>query len=140
MRLLGPTTWAANAESISRQRGTSGALFAAPDPALIARVAATLAGQFPAVRQGATWTTDAPFRETQGAIEAAREQGAVAVEMEAAALYAFAHARGKGVICFGHVTNQIAKTDADVEKAEANGARDAMALIAATARAWRGLP
>ena len=33
VRLLGPTTWAANAESISRQRGTSGALFAAPDPA-----------------------------------------------------------------------------------------------------------
>jgi nucleoside phosphorylase len=38
---------------------------------------------------GATWTTDAPFRETEEAIRAAFEGGILAVEMEAAALYAF---------------------------------------------------
>ena len=39
---------------------------------------------------GASWTTDGPFRETEEAIEAARAKGILAVEMEAAALYAFA--------------------------------------------------
>jgi purine-nucleoside phosphorylase len=41
---------------------------------------------------GAAWTTDAPFRETTEAIEWARSKDAIAVEMEAAALYAFARA------------------------------------------------
>ena len=41
---------------------------------------------------GRSWTTDAPFRETADAIEAARRRGALAVEMEAAALYTFARA------------------------------------------------
>jgi purine-nucleoside phosphorylase len=39
---------------------------------------------------GATWTTDAPFRETEAMIEACRANGILAVEMEAAALYALA--------------------------------------------------
>ena len=42
---------------------------------------------------GPTWTTDAPFRETAEAIEAAKRRGILAVEMEAAALYTFAQAR-----------------------------------------------
>jgi uridine phosphorylase len=53
----------------------------------------------------------------------------LAVEMEAAALYAFANAQGKEVLCFAHVTNQMALTDGDFEKGEANGARDALRLI-----------
>src|SRR5665811_1154085 len=39
---------------------------------------------------GPSWTTDAPFRETVVAVEAARAKGILAVEMEAAALYTFA--------------------------------------------------
>ncbi|MGH6631426.1 MAG: nucleoside phosphorylase, partial [Burkholderiales bacterium] len=34
--------------------------------------------------RGATWTTDAPFRETAKAVEAMRSRGLLAVEMEAA--------------------------------------------------------
>ena len=49
--------------------------------------------------------------------------------MGAAVLYAFANARGKEVLCFAHVTNQMALTDGDFEKGEANGARDALRLI-----------
>lgn len=45
------------------------------------------------VLSGATWTTDAPFRETQAAIDQHHKAGILAVEMEAAALYAFAEAR-----------------------------------------------
>ena len=39
--------------------------------------------------QGPTWTTDAPYRETQEAVEAHHRDEILAVEMEAAALYAF---------------------------------------------------
>lgn len=128
-----------------RDEGTSlhyrpAAPFADADPVLVARVAGGLASHQPPVRQGATWTTDAPFRETEAAIEAARAHGVLAVEMEAAALYAFARARGKPVICFAHVTNQMARIDGDFEKGEDNGVRNALDLIAATARAWRTIP
>ena len=88
------------------------------------------------VNRGATWTTDAPFRETQIAIEQAQSKGILAVEMEAAALYAFAQARQQSVICFAHVTNQMGSVEGDFEKGEANGSRDALQLIGATAKAW----
>ncbi len=88
------------------------------------------------VYRGATWTTDAPFRETGVAIEQAQAQGLLAVEMEAAALYAFAQVCHKAVICFAHVTNQMGNIEGDFEKGEANGSRDALELTAATATAW----
>ncbi len=140
--LAGPTPYFILIDRALRDEGTSlhyraAAPFADADPALIARIAAGLADHRPPVRQGATWTTDAPFRETAAAIEAARAQGVLAVEMEAAALYTFAQARARPVVCFAHVTNQMAQIDGDFEKGEANGARDALDLIAATVRAWR---
>jgi uridine phosphorylase len=88
------------------------------------------------VNKGSTWTTDAPFRETAVAIEQAKSQGILAVEMEASALYAFAQACHKAVICFAHVTNQMGNIDGDFEKGEANGSRDALELIVATAKKW----
>jgi len=86
---------------------------------------------------GATWTTDAPFRETQRAIDAAREAGIFAVEMEAAALYAFAAARRHPVVCIAHVTNQMATIEGDFKKGEAAGSRDALQVIAAAAQALK---
>lgn len=88
------------------------------------------------VHQGATWTTDAPYRETDEAIAAHREQGILSVEMEAAALYAFSRARNRPVACFAHVTNTMARDEGDFEKGIADGALDALALTAAAARAW----
>ncbi len=90
------------------------------------------------VERGAVWTTDAPFRETATAIAAMKAKGLLAVEMEAAALYAFAEARRKPVVCFAHVTNQMATVSGDFEKGEADGTVDALALIGATMRAWTG--
>ena len=87
------------------------------------------------VHRGTAWTTDAPYRETEAAIAAARAHGALAVEMEAAALYAFARARRRDVLCFAHVTNQMAVVEGDFEKGEADGARDSLDVIAAAARA-----
>lgn len=85
------------------------------------------------VLTGATWTTDAPFRETQQAIDHMREKELLAVEMEAAALYAFAQARKKPVLCIAHVTNQMGRVDGDFEKGEADGTRDSLKLIAIAA-------
>jgi uridine phosphorylase len=86
------------------------------------------------VEQGATWTTDAPFRETAEAVAAAQTRGLLAVEMEAAALYAFAAARAKPVLCLAHVTNQMAQVSGDFDKGEAAGTGGALALILAAAR------
>jgi uridine phosphorylase len=85
------------------------------------------------VLRGSTWTTDAPFRETAEAIEGMRRRGLLAVEMEAAALYAFAQARRRDVVCFAHVTNQMGQIEGDFEKGEVNGAADALRLIGRTA-------
>jgi uridine phosphorylase len=56
--------------------------------------------------------------------------------MEAAALYAFAAARQKLVLCFAHVTNQMARVEGDFEKGEADGSVDALAIIKAAACAF----
>jgi len=85
---------------------------------------------------GATWTTDAPFRETESAINHSRSLGILAVEMEASALYAFAQAKSKPVICLAHVTNQMASIEGDFEKGIANGSQDALQLLAAIANIW----
>ncbi len=95
-------------------------------------------GEFP-VRTGASWTTDAPFRETAAAIEAARQQGILAVEMEAAALYAFAKARTKPVLCIAHVTNQMGRIEGDFEKGAADGAEESLRLISLIARRWQAI-
>jgi purine-nucleoside phosphorylase len=90
-----------------------------------------------ALHRGATWTTDAPYRETESAIARARQLGALAVEMEAAALYAFSATSGHSIVCFAHVINSLAQTEGDFEKGEADGAKATLAVVAATARAWR---
>ncbi|MHB1612805.1 MAG: nucleoside phosphorylase [Actinomycetes bacterium] len=86
---------------------------------------------------GASWTTDAPYRETQTAIRAAVAASAVCVEMEAAALYAYAAARGRDVVCLAHITNTMAVTGEDFEKGAANGAPAALDLAAAISRTLR---
>ena len=80
---------------------------------------------------GSSWTTDAPFRETEEAIAAARSKGILAVEMEAAALYAFARATNKNVLCLAHVTNTMAVAEQDFEKGEADGTVDALRVLEA---------
>lgn len=86
--------------------------------------------------RGATWTTDAPFRETPSALAHCRALGILAVEMEAAALYALAEARQKSVVCLAHVTNRMARIEGDFEKGVAGGSQDALQVVALVARAW----
>jgi uridine phosphorylase len=124
-----------------RDEGTSyhylpPAEFSDAGAALLARMSGAFAHLRVPVERGATWTTDAPFRETTETIAAMGRKGLLAVEMEAAALYAFAAARQKPVLCFAHVTNQMARSEGDFEKGEADGMVDALAVIGAAAKAW----
>ncbi len=82
------------------------------------------------VLRGASWTTDAPYRETPDSLAAAQRQRILAVEMEAASLYSFAMAREVAVVCLAHVTNDISVTDTtDFEKGEHGGAIAAIKLL-----------
>jgi uridine phosphorylase len=109
--------------------------FAAIDKSLLEHLDSCFAGLSTPVYRGATWTTDAPFRETALAIEQAQAAGILAVEMEAAALYAFANARSKAVVCFAHVTNQMGNIEGDFEKGQDNGNQAILQLVAAAAKA-----
>lgn len=87
------------------------------------------------VHDGVSWTTDAPFRETETAIERARAAGVHAVEMEAAALYAYAEARQRDVVCIAHVTNSMATDGDDFEKGHDNGTDRILRLVTSIAKA-----
>lgn len=91
----------------------------------------------PAVERGAVWTTDAPYRETAEAIEWAKGEGILGVEMEAASLYAFAQVRRKAVVCFAHITNRMGTVERDFEKGEGDGSVASLQLIEAVASCWR---
>ena len=82
--------------------------FAEADPALTDAVARALAGSSTPVLRGASWTTDAPFRESAPLISARESEGIVSVEMEAAALLSMGRALGRSVTCLAHVTNAMA--------------------------------
>jgi uridine phosphorylase len=88
------------------------------------------------VHHGVGWTTDAPLRETATAIERARRAGVHAVEMEAAALYAYAQARHRDVVCVAHVTNTMATEGDDFEKGDDNGTERILRLVTAIAERW----
>lgn len=82
---------------------------------------------------GASWTTDAPFRETEEAISFCRQQDILTVEMEAAALYALGTAKNKNIICFAHVTNQMGQSESDFEKGQHQGSLTGLHLLSRTA-------
>lgn len=127
-------------ERARRDEGTSyhylpPAEYSHADPVMVERLDGAFKHLAVPVERGAAWTTDAPFRETAEAIRGRQADGILAVEMEAAALYAFARARGKDVLCFAHVTNQMAQIHGDFQKGEADGTADALAVITAAVRA-----
>ena len=124
-----------------RDEGTSyhylpPARFAEADPRLVARVLPALADTGVPLYKGASWTTDAPFRETEAKVARRRAEGLLTVEMEAAGLYAFATAQRKPVLCLAQVTNRLNCTPGDFSKGVAEGAEAALALIAAAASSW----
>jgi uridine phosphorylase len=89
---------------------------------------------------GASWITDAPFRETAAMIEFCRQAGILAVEMEAAALYALAASKRYDIVCFALVTNQMGRSGEDFEKGEVSGSQTLLHIIGQTVRIWESLP
>jgi uridine phosphorylase len=110
--------------------------FSRLDPGLLSTLETIFTQAAVRMYRGATWTTDAPFRETASAVAHCRGLAIMAVEMEAAALYAFAEARQKSVACLAHVTNRMARIEGDFEKGIAAGSEDALRVITLAARAW----
>jgi uridine phosphorylase len=138
----GPTPYFVVIDRALRDEGTSyhyaaPAEFAEADAQLVAAAATALDQAGLRILVGSSWTTDAPFRETAEAIEAARAKGVLAVEMEAAALYAFARARGKSVLCLAHVTNTMGQAEQDFEKGESDGTIDALKVLGTIAQSVR---
>ncbi len=121
-----------------RDEGTSyhyasSADYADADPELVSLAREAADGMNLKVMVGPTWTTDAPFRETAEAIDAAKSEGILAVEMEAAALYTFARASRVAVLCLAHVTNTMGQTLHDFEKGAHDGTADALTILEAIA-------
>lgn len=126
-------------ERALRDEGTSyhylpPACFSEAPEALVQALGDAFSDFSPPVLPGSTWTTDAPFRETREAIDAMCGRGLLAVEMEAAALYAFAAARERAVICFAHVTNNMGQIENDFCKGKADGTTSSLAIAVRTAR------
>ena len=105
------------------------------DPALIAAVRMRTEGRPVPVHTGSSWTTDAPFRETESLISARRREGIVSVEMEAAALLSLGKALGKPVVCLAHVTNTMATREEDFEKGGDTGLADSLSVCVAALEA-----
>ena len=139
---VGPPPYYILIERALRDEGTSyhylpPSNYVAAEPVLLALAADALAQAGHQVYVGDSWTTDAPFRETAESIASRRREGILAVEMEAASLYAFAAARARPVICLAHVSNQLGCVDGDFEKGDHNGAGGSLELVMALAAAWR---
>ena len=114
--------------------------FAEADRSLLERVLPSLLRTGVPLHVGASWTTDAPFRETEEKVARRRAEGLLTVEMEAAGLYAFAAAQSRPVLCLAQVTNRLNCTPGDFSKGVAEGAEAALELIAAAAASWEGAP
>lgn len=105
----------------------------APEP-LASILAEELAGAGLPVTRGAVWTTDAPYRETALQIRGHAAEGILAVEMQAASLFALAQARGLAVGVVAHVTNAPAGEDQNFDKGADDAGREILRWIARAGR------
>ncbi len=114
--------------------------FAEADRPLLTRMLPALAATGVPLHVGPSWTTDAPFRETEAKIARRRAEGLLTVEMEAAGLYAYAIAQRKPVLCVAQVTNRLTCSPGDFSKGVGEGAEAALQLITAAMAAWDTAP
>lgn len=78
-----------------------------PTMGIVGPLIAELSAVAAHVRQGRVWTTDAPYRETREQLDYWATQNVLAVEMQAASLFAFAQARGAPVAVIALVSNSV---------------------------------
>jgi len=87
-----------------------------------------------AVRSGKAWTTDAPYRETAAQLMKWAREGALAVEMQAASLFAFGVARQAHVALVAMVSNAVDHTG---EQFVTGSQEDGLRILKGIARAAR---
>lgn len=78
-----------------------------PSMSIVERLITELSAVAPHVCQGRVWTTDAPYRETREQLDYWATQNVLAVEMQAASLFAFAEARRAPVAVVALVSNSV---------------------------------
>ena len=83
------------------------------DAGLTAVLQEELSGLGLPVVTGTVWSTDAPYRETSEQLERHARNGILAVEMQAASLFAFAAARQVRCGVVAHVTNGVDHSSTD---------------------------
>ncbi|MFB6219448.1 MAG: phosphorylase, partial [Halobacteriaceae archaeon] len=106
--------WAIRDEGLSHHYLASERTVAA-DPDLADGLAAVARDSGVPVHRGGTWTTDAIFRETVPELERYRAEGALTVEMEAAATFAVARYRGAAAGALFTPTDYLAADGWDAE-------------------------
>ncbi len=130
--------------SAIRDEGTSfhylpaGKDVACPAPVVVPLLEHELAATGWTVRCGKVWTTDAPYRETQTQLENWANEAVLAVEMQAASLFAFGVARGVAIASVAMVSNAV---DHDGQQFDTGSQQDGLRIIQACARAfnaWKG--
>jgi uridine phosphorylase len=123
-------------EGTSLHYAPASVTIATPTPRMVAALARELGSVARHVRRGTAWTTDAPYRETAEQLRTWAGRGVLAVEMQAASLFAFAQARGANVAMVALVSNSV---DAAAEQFDTGGHEfrtGVLAAIARAARAW----
>lgn len=127
-------------EDAVRDEGTSlhylapSSTVATPTPSLLDSLVRELSTVTPHARHGRVWTTDAPYRETAEQLRFWAEQDVLAVEMQAASLFAFAQAREAQVAMVALVSNSVDQAVADFDT---GGNEYRVGVLAAVARAAR---
>jgi uridine phosphorylase len=80
---------------------------AEPSTALVDALASSAASHHVPAALGPIWTTDAPYRECAATVARLRAKGVVAVEMEAAALFAVGRYRGARVAMIAAISDEL---------------------------------
>lgn len=104
---------------------------ATPSPRLADHLVHALA-DVGTVSRGLVWTTDAPYRETREQLSRWADAGALAVEMQAASLFAFGAARRAEVGVVALVSNSVDHAGEQFDTGEHD---DRMRVLSAVARA-----
>lgn len=107
-----------------------------PAPQVTARLERELAVIGWSVRAGRVWTTDAPYRETQTQLQQWAKEGVLAVEMQAASLFAFGQAKGAAVASVAMVSNAV---DHEGEQFNTGSQQDGLRIIQACIRAFKSM-
>lgn len=110
-----------------------------PTPGVADHLVRALAGVGD-VHRGLVWTTDAPYRETQEQLHRWAARGVLAVEMQAASLFAFAHARAARIGVVALVSNSTDHTGDQFDTGEHTYRLRVLSAVARAAAACLAAP